>query len=182
MRIVQLCFVSTLAFLMVSCGNDTKKSEAEPEVVSVDMTKQEKETAAPTEISFKDPKVAAVYEQYIKVKTALVNTDAATTATHAAELMTALANVGVDEELLSAAQTISETEDVEVQRTSFVIVTAGVEKMLEGAIASGVVYKQYCPMAFDFEGAYWLSNSSEIRNPYFGDKMLKCGTVKAEIK
>lgn len=39
------------------------------------------------------------------------------------------------------------------------------------------VYYQYCPMAFDNKGAYWLSNVREIRNPYFGDKMLKCGEV-----
>ncbi len=40
------------------------------------------------------------------------------------------------------------------------------------------VYRQYCPMAFDNTGAYWLSDVAEIRNPYFGDMMLECGTVK----
>jgi len=32
-------------------------------------------------------------------------------------------------------------------------------------------------MAFDGKGGYWLSNSKEIRNPYFGDIMLACGEV-----
>lgn len=43
------------------------------------------------------------------------------------------------------------------------------------------LYKQYCPMAFDNQGAFWLSNIEEIRNPYFGDEMLTCGRVEEEI-
>ncbi len=39
------------------------------------------------------------------------------------------------------------------------------------------VYYQYCPMAFDNKGAYWMSDTRDINNPYFGDKMLKCGEV-----
>jgi Cu(I)/Ag(I) efflux system membrane fusion protein len=40
------------------------------------------------------------------------------------------------------------------------------------------VYHQYCPMAFDDKGAYWLSSQSAIRNPYFGKEMLTCGNTK----
>ena len=44
-----------------------------------------------------------------------------------------------------------------------------------------VVYHQYCPMAFNDQGAYWLSNNSEIMNPYFGNKMLHCGEVRDSL-
>ena len=43
-------------------------------------------------------------------------------------------------------------------------------------------FVQYCPMAMDNEGADWLSTEEQIRNPYFGDKMMKCGSVKRELK
>ncbi len=43
------------------------------------------------------------------------------------------------------------------------------------------VYYQFCPMAFDNRGAYWISQNSEIRNPYFGDKMLTCGSNRDSI-
>jgi Cu(I)/Ag(I) efflux system membrane fusion protein len=43
------------------------------------------------------------------------------------------------------------------------------------------VYYQYCPMAFDNKGAYWLSNQTVIRNPYFGDEMLECGKVEDSL-
>ena len=36
-------------------------------------------------------------------------------------------------------------------------------------------------MAFDNQGAYWLSNAKQIRNPYFGEKMLTCGEVKEKL-
>jgi Cu(I)/Ag(I) efflux system membrane fusion protein len=39
-------------------------------------------------------------------------------------------------------------------------------------------YYQFCPMAFDDKGAYWLSEIKEIRNPYFGKKMNVCGETK----
>ncbi|MFM9735850.1 hypothetical protein, partial [Streptomyces niveiscabiei] len=40
-----------------------------------------------------------------------------------------------------------------------------------------VVYHEYCPMAFNDQGATWLSNSSDIKNPYLPKKMLHCGEV-----
>jgi Cu(I)/Ag(I) efflux system membrane fusion protein len=39
----------------------------------------------------------------------------------------------------------------------------------------------YCPMANNDNGAEWLSTEKEIKNPYFGASMLKCGEVKHEI-
>jgi Cu(I)/Ag(I) efflux system membrane fusion protein len=45
-------------------------------------------------------------------------------------------------------------------------------------INTGDIYYQYCPMALDNQGAYWLSDTQEIHNPYFGEKMLTCGSVK----
>jgi len=36
-------------------------------------------------------------------------------------------------------------------------------------------------MAFDKKGAYWISENREIQNPYFGDKMPKCGEIKEEL-
>jgi membrane fusion protein, copper/silver efflux system len=45
-----------------------------------------------------------------------------------------------------------------------------------------VYFVQFCPMADEDSGAHWLSSSKEIRNPYFGSQMLKCGEVIKELK
>ncbi|NND63251.1 MAG: DUF3347 domain-containing protein [Flavobacteriaceae bacterium] len=182
MKFTYLLGLSLLMFSFISCGNETKKQTEEPEIEVVETTQTKEYTSSDAEVAFKDEKVGEAYHKYIAVKTALVNTDATATATAASDLMTAFANVGVEEEVLTATQNISETEDVEIQRQAFVDVTAAMEAMLDGALESGTIYKQYCPMAFDFTGASWLSSSKEILNPYFGDKMLRCGKVQAEIE
>ena len=43
---------------------------------------------------------------------------------------------------------------------------------------SEALYVQYCPMAFDNQGARWLSFNEEILNPYFGNRMLRCGETE----
>lgn len=44
-----------------------------------------------------------------------------------------------------------------------------------------IVYQQFCPMAFNDNGATWLSNSSDIKNPYLPKTMLHCGEVKDSV-
>ena len=182
MRFYQfLCFIC-LSMALFSCKNETKTTE--PEVIIIETTPETKlHLSAKTEAEFSDPKVAAVFNSYIELKTALVNTNSELATLACNKLLIAYADAGnLDEETLEAIEKINSTTDVEVQRDAFVTVTNSVEKILEGALSSGSVYKQYCPMAFNNTGAYWLSNTKEIQNPYFGDKMLKCGRVANEIK
>jgi len=72
---------------------------------------------------------------------------------------------------------ISKEKDIEKQREFFVGLTNEVFKLVSGSIVEGKVFEQMCPMAFNGKGAVWLSNSKEVRNPYFGDVMLACGVV-----
>ncbi|WP_282143619.1 efflux RND transporter periplasmic adaptor subunit [Cellulophaga baltica] len=44
------------------------------------------------------------------------------------------------------------------------------------------LYVQKCPMANNNKGAVWLSTEKDIRNPYYGEQMLTCGSVIEEIK
>ena len=43
------------------------------------------------------------------------------------------------------------------------------------------IYVQQCPMVNKGEGAIWLSKEKTIANPYFGNSMYNCGTVKDSI-
>jgi membrane fusion protein, copper/silver efflux system len=43
------------------------------------------------------------------------------------------------------------------------------------------VYRQFCPMANNDKGAFWLSLDEKINNPYYGSSMLTCGEVKEII-
>ncbi len=48
-------------------------------------------------------------------------------------------------------------------------------------LKEGDLFAIYCPMAFDGKGAYWISETKEIQNPYMGDKMPTCGEIKEEL-
>ncbi|WP_295124094.1 DUF3347 domain-containing protein [uncultured Chitinophaga sp.] len=68
--------------------------------------------------------------------------------------------------------------DIEKKRVSYQMVSDILFDLVKATGLKGqTVYRQYCPMAFNDKGAYWLSEHTDIRNPYFGDQMLNCGTV-----
>jgi len=48
-------------------------------------------------------------------------------------------------------------------------------------LKQGNLFAIFCPMAFDSKGAYWISDSKTIQNPYLGSKMPTCGEVKEEL-
>jgi hypothetical protein len=48
-------------------------------------------------------------------------------------------------------------------------------------LRQGPLFAIFCPMAFDNKGAYWISDSKTVQNPYFGSKMPTCGETKEEL-
>lgn len=75
---------------------------------------------------------------------------------------------------------LAEVKDstTEKKRIAFEHVSNSMFGLLRAAeLKNANIYRQYCPMAFNDKGAYWLSRETEIRNPYFGKKMLECGEV-----
>ncbi|MBS1689794.1 MAG: DUF3347 domain-containing protein [Bacteroidetes bacterium] len=44
------------------------------------------------------------------------------------------------------------------------------------------IYLQHCPMALEEKGAHWLSNETEIKNPYFPKTMIDCGDLEDSLK
>ena len=138
----------------------------------------------------------AVTDSYLVLKDAFVATDPSIAADAANALLENLTKVDMtllkDEphmywmEQLNAIQAhakkITELTDVEAQRQQFDFLSqALINTVKVFGVAEDTLYVQHCPMAFDNEGADWLSDEEGIRNPYFGDKMMKCGIVKETI-
>lgn len=173
---------------MISC-RETKEDEAAPPMQNEMREGEQMNDSAGEDVvlndeisaEFKDAEIASVYQHYINIKKALVQTDAVLAQDSAKEMVASLESNEANAAIASAARNISTSSDVNKQREAFSALTAAMETELEGALASGEIYKQYCPMAFEGKGDYWFSNSKEIRNPYYGDKMLKCGRVEATI-
>lgn len=74
------------------------------------------------------------------------------------------------------------SNNVEEQRQQFEFISALMIDLVRAFGAEDTLYVQHCPMAFNNKGADWLAYEDQILNPYFGDKMLRCGTVQDSIQ
>ena len=81
----------------------------------------------------------------------------------------------------SSLKEIQSSGDVEVQRKSFSTLSDNLYKSIKAFGIGKDAYYEFCPMAFNNEGGYWLSDQDQIRNPYFGKAMLTCGEVKEKL-
>ncbi|WP_438423530.1 efflux RND transporter periplasmic adaptor subunit [Aquimarina macrocephali] len=78
---------------------------------------------------------------------------------------------------------IANNKELEKQRTYFVVLNENIVALISNFTKlNTAIYVQKCPMANTNKGAIWISGEKEIRNPYFGDAMLTCGSVINTIK
>lgn len=132
---------------------------------------------------FKDAKLGAAYEHYAHLKDALVASKSDEAKKTATELQKALTSVSSGKNASEEAGKVAATSNLEEQRKAFSGLSNEMATLVKnGKLSMGNIYMDYCPMANNNEGAYWLSNEKQIKNPYFGDAMLKCGSVKETIQ
>ncbi|WP_341200421.1 efflux RND transporter periplasmic adaptor subunit [Croceibacter atlanticus] len=122
--------------------------------------------------------------KYIVLKDALVNSD--TKAAHQASniLLKSIRNteelkdVSALKALETTTQNFIKAETLAQQRSAFVGLSKNLIKISKGFSSQNTTYYiQECPMANNNNGAQWLALEKGIKNPYFGEAMLDCGSV-----
>jgi hypothetical protein len=83
------------------------------------------------------------------------------------------------EDATEHAEHISESE-IDHQREHFKTLSKDITDMVAITGTKSTLYEQFCPM-YD-KGSAWLSTSKEVKNPYYGSRMLKCGKVQKTIQ
>ncbi len=165
-----------LAVVIGSLSACTNKSEKATEATSSEAT---------DEMAMGNNKgmevISDALTNYLDLKDVLVQTDSESAKAAGAALSVSLSTENFDASLVEAANLIASSDDVEAQRAAFKTITDGLIETLKSNGEEDGLFVQYCPMAFGNSGASWLSLSEEIRNPYFGDRMLKCGRVTEEL-
>lgn len=170
---INLVIGSLLLVFYASCNQQTKSADSA----------KESENAPEAQIQIEDQKIEKVYSEYIKVKDALVLSDSEKAKQAGNDLAEALKDVEGCENAAGLARKIASVADLTAQRKEFTLLNADLIPLIkETQINAGSVFMQYCPMANDGDGGYWLASESEIKNPYYGDEMLNCGEVKEEFK
>lgn len=78
--------------------------------------------------------------------------------------------------LTQSLKGMEESSDIEETRLELALLSEGMYALVKAYHPNeSALYFQFCPMAKNGEGASWVSNKSEIINPYMGQRMLKCG-------
>jgi Cu(I)/Ag(I) efflux system membrane fusion protein len=138
-----------------------------------------------------------VVQKYLLLQDALASDDKDRAAQASGETLEALSavdmsllsgkahNVWMDNsmKMKAALNKIKEAEGIEPMREGFEGLSNELIVVVKqfGVYPAKTLYKFNCPMAFDNKGADWLQMDEDIRNPYFGASMLKCGQVIEEI-
>ncbi|MAM19645.1 MAG: efflux RND transporter periplasmic adaptor subunit [Christiangramia sp.] len=163
-----------------------------PSMMNPDMNMQ-----AGKEIAEKDKKVLMpLFMNYLQLKDQLVADDfdsAKNTISKIQQNSEAISEEGLTEEtaenwgnfkpgLQNSVQKMKEAKDISALRENFDELSSVMIGIAKIANPMPGMYVLRCPMANSNRGADWLSMNSEIKNPYYGQSMLTCGEIKAEIK
>lgn len=156
-------------------------------------TSLEKRIAAPEKFQ---SQLKAVFDDYIVLKNALVNDDAKAAQQAGRQVNEALKKVDIkllpgeaahelwfdiEKELKNSSAAIGTQSEIKEQREYFRRLSADMIRSVRRFGINQKVYVLFCPMADDDKGAYWLSLEKEIRNPYYGASMLRCGEVTETV-
>ncbi len=138
-----------------------------------------------------------VYKTYLPMKNAFIKSDPKEVTEIALKIVKTLNKVNMEllegethmvwmnqlKELDKSLKKMSQSADIAEQREAFAAFNLTFYQSVKDFGLEGVTtYYQYCPMAVEQKGAYWFSEIKEIKNPYFGDAMLKCGETSETLK
>lgn len=190
-KMIRMAYAATLLF--AACNSADKKA-AEAETTEQKPAKVSKHSAE-FNTSFE-----TVLGAYYDLKDGLVATDSVKADLAATSLGTAidslkLTNLKDDstgaiaatatdylKTIGTEAKGLGKLANVEARRKQFQVISDAMYDLIRTVqYDNSVVYHQFCPMAFNDQGGYWLSKSSDIKNPYFGKRMLSCGEVKDSL-
>ena len=196
-----MAFLMVATLVLYSC--DTKKSEH-----STDHDHSEAETneqTQQTEIQAPDystisseikDQINTIFKTYLDLKNAFVSTNNEEAKKAAQQLASGVDKVDSSKiegevktfiithvsAIKESANQIASAKDIESQRSNLDKLSSSLYLLMKSTGSSPeTVYYQYCPMAQDNKGGYWISENEEIKNPYFGDKMMSCSETKETL-
>lgn len=184
----RLIFLAAV-FILAACGSEDKKAVEEKAVEPLSQS---------TNSNAFNQSFGLVMDSYYHLKDALVLSNDTLAKASANRLISLADSINMyelkaDSNIISMAKGyldnisaeakgLAGEKDIEGKRRSFQLISDNMYDLVRTVrYDREKIYQQFCPMAFDDAGAYWLSRTSDIKNPYFGKKMLICGEVKDSL-
>lgn len=200
-----LLFSIVTLVTLLSCNSNNQPAKEDHTMMSHDSTMAMKDhemmdtnvKMVPAAFPSVDAGVSAymksILQHYLSIKNALIDGNADKSAAAAGAMAEAIK--GFDKSLLTAEQK-KVYDDIEAdlqehaehiskskldhQREHFSMMSKDMYDLVKAFGAGMTLYHDHCPMYKD--GAMWLSESKEIRNPYYGGNMITCGNVEEMFK
>ena len=199
--ILGVMLITILTFTVTSCrdskkeeDNDLDHDDMEMEHDDMEMNDSSMNSSDNMEMTQDKSASDAIVTNYLDIKNALVadNTEAA--ASSGGKLVSAFEafevfNYSEEEQkelkeiIINAKEQAEHIADSPMghQREHFEILSKDVVDLIAIVGTNRTLYQDFCPMYNDGKGAIWLSEIKEIKNPFYGSKMLTCGSMQKEI-
>jgi hypothetical protein len=138
----------------------------------------------------KNPATTPIIESYLQIKNALASNDKNAAAKGASAMLAAISsfnktelNKTQEKEYMEIAESVKEQAEhiakspIDHQREHFETMSTDVMDLITLLGTNKTLYQDYCPM----KKVSWLSEIKEIKNPFYGSKMMTCGSIKKQI-
>ncbi|MDD7913312.1 DUF3347 domain-containing protein [Polaribacter ponticola] len=142
----------------------------------------------------KSSKTTDIIEAYLEIKNGLATDNEKNAAKGGNSLVQAFSNFDMSKLSSEAHKSYMEIKesakehgehiiksDIKHQREHFLALSTDIIDLVTLLGTEKTLYQDFCPMANNNKGGHWLSETKAIKNPYYGAKMLKCGSVKKQI-
>jgi len=205
MKKIIIALIGTGIIAFTACNNqatnETDTSNAKADTTKMAIADTTGVTVVTPTFSDVDPKIESglknVVDHYLRIKNALVSNSGNEAASEGKAMGDATGKIDrslltadqkrvyddIEEDLKEHAEHISKSgADIKHQREHFAMMSGDVYDLVIAFGGGQLLYHDHCPMANDNKGAMWLSETKEVRNPYFGGKMNECVKVQEVIK
>lgn len=190
-----------LAIAMVSftaCNSNDQKSAIDHDGMHTDSTTMQPHAETTNEAANTGVSMNGIITGYLQLKNALTTDNSKGASEAGTALETTFKNF--DKNALSAEQKklfgdieadarehaehiAANAGNLAHQREHFDMLSKDMVDLLKAFGSGGqTLYKDFCPMYNDNKGAFWISETKDIKNPYYGKAMSTCGSVKEEFQ
>ena len=194
MKHLFLGLIASSVLALTACNGNTEKKTASTEQTSAPVTE-----TTPSANSTENPEqgnFSELFSHYQHLTFALSSDNDKEAANASKGMLEALSKINSDgfsaedkatykdiaSDIKEHAEHIADNiGNIAHQREHLVILSKDFYDIAKTFTTEKPLYKIFCPMYNDNKGAYWLSDSKEIKNPYYGAEMLTCGEVQEEL-
>jgi len=184
-----------MAFL--SCNLNTGKTESSGNDTAISQTVSDTSKNQDGKHLKADFSIAPIVKDYLSLKNALISGNDKTAASEGKNLLNTLSKIDMASipndkhqaymEIAADAKEHAEhigdnVGNIAHQREHLVSLSEDLNDLIKLFGAPQTLYQDHCPMFNGGKGAIWFSETKEIKNPYYGSKMIDCGSVQATIE